>query len=187
MTNPFGSEEPINALSRFAANSRMTEGFDYRAPNDFSGVKGLLGAQSGDGQRRTDGVFLQQPPLDLRTLPEPVSDAWEGQGFRGLMPPQSPATENSGRRGSQSGPADESALMSAERLAQGVVAHPVGLGLGALGLIMSGGNPLALLPGLGAAGTMFGNALTPDIKNMWTHQAREWLQEKYGDLFGDAE
>lgn len=157
-------------------------------PDDYR--RGPPGSQSGEGLRRTDGVFLQQPPLDLRNLPAPEVDPnanWEGQGFRNLVSPKSPATAQSGMRGTPSGPADESALMSTERFLQGAIAHPLGVGLGAAGLIASGGNPLALIPGIGAGGATMDNALSPDINDVWAHRARNWLQQKYLSLFGSGD
>lgn len=153
--------EPVNALTRLFGSS---------APNTGFSVSGAL------EDPVTALRHLYGSP-DVPNWPQP--SAPREVDLHSYFTPPSEGTQTSGMRGTQSGPTDESALMGGERMLQGIVGHGTGLGLGALGLIMSGGNPLALGPGLLGAGALYGNAMTPDIHDVWTDRARRWLQDQF--------
>jgi len=80
-------------------------------------------------------------------------------------------------RGTQSGPADESNTMAAERLLQRAAGYPVGMALGAGGLIASDGNPFAMIPGAGVGVGMMINAEHPNIRDTWADKLRMLLQQ----------
>lgn len=104
------------------------------------------------------------------------SDDWQGTGFRRLSPPPSEGAPQSGMRGTQSGPADESNTMAMERTVQRALSTPAAMGLGVLGLAATGGNALAMAPGVGVGLGMSVNSENPDIREVWADRIRQWLQ-----------